>query len=84
MKYLSFVRSSEKYRDAQPPAALMEAMGRLIEKLTHTGGASSPPAAAAGPGARCVFPSARVQRHGARRRGLRRRGGNLACPRASV
>ena len=27
MKYLSFVRSSEKYRDMQPPAAMMEAMG---------------------------------------------------------
>jgi hypothetical protein len=37
MKYLSFVRSSEKYRDAQPPAALMEAMGKLIEKLTKEG-----------------------------------------------
>lgn len=37
MKYLSFVRSSEKYRDAQPPAALMEAMGELIEKFTKEG-----------------------------------------------
>ena len=37
MKYLSFVRSSEKYRDAQPPAALMEAMGKLIEKFTKEG-----------------------------------------------
>ena len=26
MKYLSFVRSSEKYRDMQPPAAMMEAI----------------------------------------------------------
>jgi len=37
MKYLSFIRSSEKYRDAQPPAAMMEAMGKLIEKLTREG-----------------------------------------------
>jgi hypothetical protein len=29
MKYLSFVRSSEKYRNVQPPAAMMEAMGKL-------------------------------------------------------
>jgi hypothetical protein len=37
MKYLSFVRSSEKYREAQPPAAMMEAMGKLIEKFTKEG-----------------------------------------------
>ncbi|HEU4732212.1 MAG TPA: YciI family protein [Kofleriaceae bacterium] len=37
MKYLSFVRSSEKYRDVQPPAAMMEAMGKLIEKFTKQG-----------------------------------------------
>jgi hypothetical protein len=37
MKYLSFVRSSEKYREARPPAALMEAMGKLIEKFTKEG-----------------------------------------------
>jgi hypothetical protein len=37
MKYLSFVRSSEKYRDVQPPAAMMEAMGKLIEKFTKEG-----------------------------------------------
>ncbi len=37
MKYLSFIRSSEKYREAQPPAALMEAMGKLIEKFTQEG-----------------------------------------------
>lgn len=37
MKYLSFVRSSEKYREAGPPAALMEAMGQLIEKYTKEG-----------------------------------------------
>ena len=37
MKYLSFVRSSEKFRDTPPPAALMEAMGKLIEKYTREG-----------------------------------------------
>ena len=37
MNYLSFVRSSEKYRDVQPPAALQEAMGKLIEKFTKEG-----------------------------------------------
>jgi hypothetical protein len=37
MKYLSFVRSSEKYRNAQPPPAMMEAMGKLIEKFTKEG-----------------------------------------------
>ena len=37
MRYLSFVRSSEKYRQAPPPAALMEAMGKLVEKFTREG-----------------------------------------------
>jgi len=37
MNYLSFVRSSEKYRQVQPPAALQEAMGKLIEKFTKEG-----------------------------------------------
>jgi len=37
VKYLSFIRSSEKYRDAQPPAALGEAMGKLIAKFTEEG-----------------------------------------------
>jgi hypothetical protein len=37
MKYLSFVRSAEKYREAQPPAALMEAMGQLVEKFKKDG-----------------------------------------------
>src|SRR5687768_15785485 len=37
MKYLSFVRSSEKYRNTPPPAAMMEAMGKLIEKFTKEG-----------------------------------------------
>jgi hypothetical protein len=44
MRYLSFVRHSEKYRQTPPPAALMEAMGKFIEKsrkdgsLVDTGG----------------------------------------------
>src|SRR5206468_2778356 len=37
MKYLSFIRSSEKYREAQPPATLMEAMGKFIEKTSKDG-----------------------------------------------
>jgi hypothetical protein len=44
MKYLTFVRSSEKLRDLQPPPALMQAMGAFVEKsfkegtLVDTGG----------------------------------------------
>jgi len=38
MKYLSFVRSSEKYRKLAPPAALMEAMGKFIEQTSREGG----------------------------------------------
>ncbi len=44
MKYLCFIRHSEKYREAQPPAALMEAMGKFVETsmkdgvLVDTGG----------------------------------------------
>ena len=37
MKYLSFVRSSEKFRDRQPPPAMMQAMGELIDKYTKQG-----------------------------------------------
>ncbi len=37
MRYLSFIRHSEKYRDAEPPAEMMEAMGKLIDKLTKEG-----------------------------------------------
>lgn len=37
MKYLSIIRTSEKYRDTRPPAALEEAMGKLIEKNLKTG-----------------------------------------------
>jgi hypothetical protein len=44
MKYLSFIRHSEKYREIPPPPALMEAMGELVERsrkegtLVDTGG----------------------------------------------
>ena len=44
MKYLSFIRHSESDRDTTPPPALMEAMGKFIEKcraegtLVDTGG----------------------------------------------
>jgi len=44
MKYLTFVRAAEKLREAGPPPALMEAMGKFAEKsrkegvLVDTGG----------------------------------------------
>ena len=44
MKYLTFMRSSESYRESPPPPALMEAMGKFVEKsmkdgsLVDTGG----------------------------------------------
>jgi hypothetical protein len=44
MKYLSFIRHSEKYRESGPPPALLEAMGKFVEKslkegvLVDTGG----------------------------------------------
>lgn len=44
MKYLSFIRHSETYRETPPPPALMEAMGKFVEKsmkdgtLVDTGG----------------------------------------------
>lgn len=37
MKYLSFVRSSEKFRNTPPPPALMEAMRELTERYMKTG-----------------------------------------------
>lgn len=37
MRYLSFIRHSEKYREAEPPAEMQEAMGKLIERLTKEG-----------------------------------------------
>ena len=44
MKYLTFIRHSESYRESGPPPALLEAMGKFIEKslkdgvLVDTGG----------------------------------------------
>jgi hypothetical protein len=44
MKYLTFIRHSESYREFPPPPALMEAMGRFVERslkdgtLVDTGG----------------------------------------------
>jgi hypothetical protein len=44
MKYLTFVRMSESYRASPPPQALMEAMGKFVERqmkegtLVDTGG----------------------------------------------
>lgn len=44
MKFLTFIRSSESYRESPPPPALMEAMGAFIERsrgdgtLVDTGG----------------------------------------------
>lgn len=44
MKYLTFIRHSETYRESPPPPALMEAMGKFVEKslkdgtLVDTGG----------------------------------------------
>jgi len=44
MKYLTFIRHSESYRSSPPPAALMQAMGRFVERslkdgtLVDTGG----------------------------------------------
>lgn len=37
MKYLSFIRSSETFRNVEPPAAMRDAMGKLIEKLAQKG-----------------------------------------------
>jgi hypothetical protein len=37
MKFLTFIRHSEKYRQQQPPPALMEAMGAFIEKAQKNG-----------------------------------------------
>ena len=37
MKYLSFIRHSEKYRETPPPAALMAAMGEFVERSRRDG-----------------------------------------------
>ncbi len=44
MKYLTFIRHSESYRQSGPPPALMEAMGKFVQRsfrdgtLVETGG----------------------------------------------
>ena len=37
MKYLTFIRHSETYRQSGPPAALMEAMGKFVERSVKDG-----------------------------------------------
>lgn len=37
MKYLALIRHAESYRDAGPPPALMEAMGRFVQKSLQDG-----------------------------------------------
>jgi hypothetical protein len=37
MKYLSFIRHSESYRQGPPPAALMEAMGEFVQRSRKSG-----------------------------------------------
>src|SRR5438067_12731469 len=37
MKYLTFIRHSESYRESGPPPALMEAMGKFVEKSMKNG-----------------------------------------------
>jgi len=44
MRFLTFIRATESYRESPPPAALMEAMGQFVERsfkdgtLVDTGG----------------------------------------------
>jgi len=37
VKYLAFIRNAESYRQAGPPPALMEAMGRFVQKSLQDG-----------------------------------------------
>jgi hypothetical protein len=37
MKYLTFIRHPEAYREAGPPQALMEAMGQFVQKCMQDG-----------------------------------------------
>ena len=37
MKFLTFIRHSESYRQSGPPSTLMEAMGKFIEKSLQDG-----------------------------------------------
>jgi hypothetical protein len=37
MKYLAFIRAAESFREGGPPPALMEAMGRFVQKSLQDG-----------------------------------------------
>ena len=37
MKYLAFIRHSESHRQSAPPAALMEAMGKFVQRSLQEG-----------------------------------------------
>ena len=37
MKYLTFIRHAESYREAGPPRALLEAMGQFVQKCLQDG-----------------------------------------------
>jgi hypothetical protein len=37
MKYFTFIRHAESYRDAGPPPALLDAMGRFVQKSLQDG-----------------------------------------------
>lgn len=37
VKYLAFIRHAESYREAGPPPALMEAMGRFVQRSLQDG-----------------------------------------------
>ena len=37
MKYLTFIRHTESYREASPPRALMDAMGQFVQKCMQDG-----------------------------------------------
>ena len=37
MTFLTFIRSAESHRDTPPPASLMEAMGRFVERTSKEG-----------------------------------------------
>jgi len=37
MKYLSFIRHAESYRESTPPPALMQAMGKFVERCLKDG-----------------------------------------------
>jgi hypothetical protein len=37
VKYLAFIRHAESYREAGPPAALMDAMGKFVQKSLQDG-----------------------------------------------